>query len=69
MRLYTRREFEGELLRRGCQRIERQTATTAVWKAPDGHFFLVPILEEGRYPDWLLDQVIHTNRLSESRLQ
>ena len=59
MRLFSPEEFESELLRRGCEKRENHSLGT-VWRHPDGvRHFLVPHPEEsGRYPDWMLDDLI-----------
>jgi hypothetical protein len=65
MRLYTAEEFEDELFRRGCTKTEETHDFGHIWQGPDGRYFLVPHPEEphGRYPDWMLDDLIRRVRL------
>ena len=65
MRLFTVEEFESELIRRGCRKTEGVFRWGAMWQAPDKRFFMVPPPDEGtgRYPDWMLDDLIRKHRL------
>ncbi len=66
MRLYTKEEFEGELLRRRCEKIADESAGGGTyWRHPDGRVFQAPVPEEpdGRIPDSILDHLILAHRL------
>lgn len=62
-RLFSKEEFEAELERRGCQKIEDNKAYGSLWVWSGNVHFTVPIpeeMEDGRayYPDWMLDHLI-----------
>lgn len=64
MRLFSAEEFSSELMKRGC----RSTGTTGsygtLWATSDGRHFTVPESEEnGRFPDFMLDELISRLRL------
>lgn len=60
MRLYTPEEFDRELRNRGCEPTDHTTNTGRFWHNGSGLYFLVPDPDpdSGRYPDWMLDDLI-----------
>ena len=59
MRLYTKKEFEGELGKLGLSKTDYSTDTTYAWRTKDGKHIPVPLLPRGqRYPDYILDKII-----------
>ena len=68
MRLYTSDEFDTELIRRGCQKTDDNYGSGRLWVSSAGLYFIVPNPEEaeGRYPDWLLDDLINTLSLPDA---
>lgn len=65
MRVYSQQEFDQELEKRDCNKTTYTTPDrlSAAWHRQDCHNFLVPIFEDGLYPDWVLDQIIEKNEL------
>ena len=69
MRLFTPAEFEEQLRRRGCSKLEDQSDQYGTyWTWSDSQVFQVPHPEEVwkdelRYPDWILDDLITTHGL------
>lgn len=59
MRLYTRDEFEEELVQKwNLTPTEERTETTRFWMTPNGKHISVPILPGGtRYPDYYIDEI------------
>ena len=66
MHLFSREDFYEELRRRGCEDTsEMLDGLGSLWRNTDGLVFTVPEPEErnGRYPDWMLDDLIERLRL------
>ena len=65
MRVYSQQEFDEELEKRGCSKTTYMTpdGLSVAWERQDGQHFLVPLFEDGRYPDFILDQIIEANDL------
>ena len=64
MRLLSPNDFYHELERRGCRTTDGKFPFGRFWQGPDGRYFLVPPPEEdGRYPDWMLDDLIRRHNL------
>ncbi len=64
MRLFSLEEFDSELIRRDCKKVD-EDETGHFWETKDGRFFMVPHPGEpgGQYPDWMLDDLIATHDL------
>jgi hypothetical protein len=64
MRRFSREEFWLELERRGCHRVSDEDDLGSFWLGPDGRHFQVPAADaDGRYPDWMLDDLIRQHGL------
>jgi hypothetical protein len=64
MRRFSREEFWLELERRGCHRVSEADDLGSYWLGPDGRHFQVPAPDaDGRYPDWMLDDLIRQHGL------
>jgi hypothetical protein len=64
MRRFSREEFRLELERRGCHRVSEEDDLGSFWLGPDGRHFQVPAPDaDGRYPDWMLDDLIRQHGL------
>jgi hypothetical protein len=56
MRLLTKQEFEQELERAGLVKTDLVTATSRLWRAPNGRHMTIPDLCQ--YPDSILEDVL-----------
>ena len=70
MRLYMSDQFDAELIRRGCKKTDDSYGSGRLWVSETGLYFIVPNPEEtgGRYPDWMLDDLIKTHDLPDASL-
>lgn len=57
MRLFSKVEFERELERAGLQRTDITTATSRLWRAPNGRHITVPEHAD-HYPDSILEEIL-----------
>lgn len=57
MRIFAQIEFERELERAGLVRTNEVTATSRLWRAPNGRHITIPEHAD-RYPDSVLEDVL-----------
>ena len=57
MRLFSKADFEKELVRAELVRTDITTATSRLWKAPNGAHITVPD-HAAQYPDSILEDVL-----------
>ena len=75
MRIFNPDEFDDELVKRGCERLDDESDETGeYWRRQDGKVFRVPFPEEryngdSGYPDYILDDLIETHDLPAKPIQ
>ncbi len=66
MRAYSEEEFERILLSRGCEKTDMNSRTGVYWRLPDHTLVHIPNQLEGRYGQWVLDDLISKHDLPQA---